>query len=87
MNFLLLWMQSLVGVTCVTIAKKTGIIRLQPIAVHHAKAWLPISILLVSVIYTGSKSLVSPIMLLALSFYTSENSNFSTYLPTQYSKT
>ncbi|KAG5645729.1 GDP-mannose transporter into the lumen of the Golgi [Asterophora parasitica] len=38
-------------------AKKTGIIKFRPFDTKDAKAWFPISALLVSVIYTGSKSL------------------------------
>jgi len=57
MNFLLLAMQSVVCVACVLIAKKVGVIRFRPFDLEDAKAWFPISFLLVSVIYTGSKSL------------------------------
>jgi GDP-mannose transporter len=59
MNFLLLCIQSLVCVACVATVKKAGIISFRTFDVHDAKAWFPISFLLVSVIYTGSKSLVS----------------------------
>lgn len=58
MNFMLLAMQSIVCVTCVLIAKNTGVIQFRPFDMKDAKAWFPISVLLVSVIYTGSKSLV-----------------------------
>jgi len=57
MNFLLLAMQSTVCVSCVLVAKKTGLIKFRPFDFRDAKAWFPISALLVSVIYTGSKSL------------------------------
>ncbi|KAF5383531.1 hypothetical protein D9615_003695 [Tricholomella constricta] len=57
MNFLLLAMQSTVCVSCVLAAKKTRLIRFRPFDFKDAKAWFPISALLVSVIYTGSKSL------------------------------
>jgi GDP-mannose transporter len=58
MNFLLLCIQSFVCVTCVAIVKKLGIISFRSFDWQDAKAWFPISFLLVSVIYTGSKSLV-----------------------------
>lgn len=59
MNFLLLCIQSIVCVTCVTLVKKFGVISFRAFDWQDAKAWFPISFLLVSVIYTGSKSLVS----------------------------
>jgi len=59
MNFLLLCIQSLVCVVCVATVKKVGIISFRAFDLQDAKAWFPISFLLVSVIYTGSKSLVS----------------------------
>ncbi|PPQ94643.1 hypothetical protein CVT25_009374 [Psilocybe cyanescens] len=57
MNFLLLCIQSLVCVACVVVVKKIGIISFRAFDWADAKAWFPISFLLVSVIYTGSKSL------------------------------
>ncbi|KAI0788824.1 GDP-mannose transporter [Abortiporus biennis] len=57
MNFLLLGIQSIVCVSCVFIVKKLGVISFRDFDVKDAKAWFPISFLLVSVIYTGSKSL------------------------------
>ncbi|KAF8159758.1 GDP-mannose transporter [Crassisporium funariophilum] len=57
MNFLLLCIQSCVCVACVATVKKIGIISFRPFDWQDAKAWFPISFLLVSVIYTGSKSL------------------------------
>ncbi|KAG6890300.1 GDP-mannose transporter into the lumen of the Golgi [Termitomyces sp. Mi166 len=57
MTFLLLAMQSIVCVLCVLAAKKAKLIQFRPFDVDDAKAWFPISALLVSVIYTGSKSL------------------------------
>ncbi|KAG2141341.1 hypothetical protein DEU56DRAFT_796348 [Suillus clintonianus] len=57
MTFLLLSMQSVVCVGCVIAAKKTGVISFRDFDVQDAKTWYPISCLLVSVIYTGSKSL------------------------------
>jgi GDP-mannose transporter len=40
-------------------AKKSSVISFRDFDIQDAKAWYPISCLLVSVIYTGSKSLVS----------------------------
>jgi GDP-mannose transporter len=57
MTFLLLSMQSIVCVACVFAAKKSGVISFRDFDMQDAKAWYPISCLLVSVIYTGSKSL------------------------------
>jgi hypothetical protein len=58
MNFLLLCIQSLVCVGCVYSVKKAKIISFREFDMKDAKAWFPISFALVSVIYTGSKSLV-----------------------------
>ncbi|KAH9975881.1 hypothetical protein BGW80DRAFT_1295072 [Lactifluus volemus] len=57
MNFLLLCIQSTVCVLCVMGVKRLGMISFRNLDVADAKAWFPISFLLVSVIYTGSKSL------------------------------
>lgn len=57
MTFLLLCIQSLVCVTCVGAVKQIGIISFRDFNTQDAKAWFPISFSLVSVIYTGSKSL------------------------------
>ncbi|KAI0349402.1 UDP-galactose transporter [Trametes cingulata] len=57
MNFLLLCMQSSVCVACVYTVKKLGIISFRDFDSKDAKTWFPISVLLVGVIYTGSKSL------------------------------
>jgi len=57
MNFLLLAIQSVVCVSCVLFFKKTGLINFREFDTGDAKRWFPISFLLVSVIYTGSKSL------------------------------
>jgi len=57
MNFLLLCIQSSVCCACVTVVKRFGIISFRDFDVQDAKQWFPISFLLVSVIYTGSKSL------------------------------
>lgn len=58
MNFLLLTIQSIVCVACVTVVKRAGVISFRAFDMQDVKAWYPISLLLVSVIYTGSKSLV-----------------------------
>lgn len=57
MTFLLLTIQSVVCVSLVFIAKKLGVIDFRDFDMKDAKVWFPISALLVSVIYTGSKSL------------------------------
>ncbi|KAF8196679.1 hypothetical protein K438DRAFT_1825386 [Mycena galopus ATCC 62051] len=57
MNFLLLCIQSAVCIACVVIVKKAGIITFRDFDMQDAKAWFPISFMLVTVIYTGSKSL------------------------------
>jgi len=57
MNFLLLTIQSVVCVLCVLFFKKIGMIKFREFDLGDAKRWFPISFLLVSVIYTGSKSL------------------------------
>lgn len=54
-----LLVQSLVGVTLVRIAKGMGLIQIRELNARDVKAWLPISTLLVFVIWTGSKALVS----------------------------
>lgn len=59
MTFLLLTIQSVVCCGSVYIVKKLGFISFRDFDMKDAKAWFPISALLVSVIYTGSKSLVS----------------------------
>ncbi|GAA6024990.1 hypothetical protein JCM10207_002104, partial [Rhodosporidiobolus poonsookiae] len=57
MNFLLLTIQSVVCVACVVTAKRLGVITFRDWDTQDARKWFPISFLLVSVIYTGSKSL------------------------------
>ncbi|KAL1943132.1 hypothetical protein VTO73DRAFT_4803 [Trametes versicolor] len=57
MNFLLLCMQSSVCVACVFTVKRLGIISFRDFDMKDAKVWWPISVMLVGVIYTGSKSL------------------------------
>ncbi|ORY21369.1 putative GDP-mannose transporter [Naematelia encephala] len=57
MTFLLLTIQSVVCVLCVWTVKRIGIITFRDFDWNDAKAWFPVSFLLVAVIYTGSKSL------------------------------
>ncbi|WOO81478.1 GDP-mannose transporter 1 [Vanrija pseudolonga] len=57
MTFLLLAIQSTVCVLAVVTVKRMGLITFRDFDVKDAKAWWPISALLVAVIYTGSKSL------------------------------
>ncbi|KAF7356812.1 UDP-galactose transporter [Mycena venus] len=57
MNFLLLCIQSMVCIGCVVLVKKAGIISFRDFDMQDAKAWFPVSFMLVTVIYTGSKSL------------------------------
>lgn len=59
MNFFLLFIQSAVCVACVWMSKAAGLISFRDFDTGDAKKWFPISFLLVLVIYTGSKSLVS----------------------------
>ena len=59
MTFFLLSLQSIVCSACVIAFKKMGIISFRNFDVQDARAWFPVSTLLVIVIYTGSKSLVS----------------------------
>lgn len=57
MTFLLLCIQSIICVACVAFVKTLGLISFRAFDIEDAKTWFPISALLVSVIYTGSKSL------------------------------
>ncbi|KIY52921.1 UDP-galactose transporter [Fistulina hepatica ATCC 64428] len=57
MTFLLLCMQSVVCSAVVYLCKRFGVISIRDFDVQDARAWAPISFLLVWVIYTGSKSL------------------------------
>jgi hypothetical protein len=63
MNFLLLAIQSIVSVLAVFTAKRAGVITFRDWDTNDAKIWFPISALLVTVIYTGSKSLVRSVCL------------------------
>jgi len=57
MTFLLLCIQSSVCAASVAAVKQIGLISFRDFDMIDAKAWFPISFMLVSVIYTGSKSL------------------------------
>lgn len=57
MNLLVLLIQSTVGVTCVWIAERAGLIQLRGLNAKDAWNWMPLSIMLVFVIWTGSKAL------------------------------
>nr|ADE10074.1 DUF6 [Tremella fuciformis] len=57
MTFLLLAIQSAVCVLAVWSVKRAGVITFRDFDKNDAKAWWPISSLLVAVIYTGSKAL------------------------------
>lgn len=59
LNLLVLLIQCLVGVILVKVGQKFGLLNLREWNTKDAKAWLPISTLLVFVIWTGSKALVS----------------------------
>jgi multidrug transporter EmrE-like cation transporter len=57
MNFLLLTIQSAVCVGAVYAARAMGVFTFRDFNMPDAKAWFPVSALLVAVIYSGSKSL------------------------------
>ncbi|SNX82408.1 probable VRG4 - Golgi GDP-mannose transporter [Melanopsichium pennsylvanicum] len=57
MNLLVLLIQSTVGVTCVMIAERFGLIQLRGLNKKDAWNWMPLSTMLVFVIWTGSKAL------------------------------
>jgi len=57
-NFLYLAIQAMVGTGAITACKQFGLIKaLAPFESERAKKWFPISVLLVSMIYTGAKAL------------------------------
>ena|SRR6266436_140156 len=58
MTCLLLAIQSMVCIAVVRMTKAIGVIEFQDFDMTAAKKWFPISFMLASVIYTGSKSLV-----------------------------
>lgn len=57
MNLLVLLIQSTVGVTCVVIAERAGLIQLRGLNSRDVWDWMPLSTMLVFVIWTGSKAL------------------------------
>lgn len=57
MNFFLLMMQSLVSVIFLRICKSLHLVKYRPLNRKDALSWLPVSLLLIAMIYTGSKSL------------------------------
>ncbi|KAG9246383.1 GDP-mannose transporter [Calycina marina] len=58
LNFFYLAIQSVVCIAAIMICKQAGMIKnLSPFDVKKAKTWFPISLLLVGMIYTGSKAL------------------------------
>ncbi|KAF9954747.1 GDP-mannose transporter into the lumen of the Golgi [Mortierella alpina] len=57
MNFLLLTIQALTAVVMLWVFKKFGLISYRKLDTSEAKKWFPISLALVAMIYTGSKSL------------------------------
>ncbi|KAL8280192.1 hypothetical protein RQP46_007522 [Phenoliferia psychrophenolica] len=57
MNFLFLAIQSTVCASCIFVAKWTGLIAFRGLGWNAAQEWVPISLVLVTVIYTSSKSL------------------------------
>lgn len=57
MNLLVLLIQSTVGVTCVYAAERMGLIQLRGLNSKDAWNWMPLSTMLVFVIWTGSKAL------------------------------
>lgn len=57
MNLLVLLIQSTVGVVCVKIAEGAGLIQLRGLNSRDAWNWMPLSTMLVFVIWTGSKAL------------------------------
>lgn len=57
MNLLVLLIQSTVGCVCVVIAERAGLIQLRGLNKRDAWNWMPLSTMLVFVIWTGSKAL------------------------------
>ncbi|KAF9426085.1 GDP-mannose transporter into the lumen of the Golgi [Podila epigama] len=57
MNFLLLTIQAVVAILLLALFKKLGLISYRKVDKDEAKEWFPISLALVAMIYTGSKSL------------------------------
>ncbi|KAG0300435.1 GDP-mannose transporter into the lumen of the Golgi [Dissophora globulifera] len=57
MNFLLLSIQGIVAIALLWVFKKAGLISYRKLDRDEARQWFPISLTLVAMIYTGSKSL------------------------------
>ena len=57
MNLLVLLIQSTVGVACVVAAERAGLIQLRGLNSRDVWNWMPLSTMLVFVIWTGSKAL------------------------------
>ncbi|KAF9435958.1 GDP-mannose transporter into the lumen of the Golgi [Entomortierella beljakovae] len=57
MNFLLLSIQAVVAVVLLFVFKKSGLITYRRLDIDEARKWFPISLSLVAMIYSGSKSL------------------------------
>ncbi|KAF9361474.1 GDP-mannose transporter into the lumen of the Golgi [Mortierella sp. AD094] len=57
MNFLLLSIQAVVALVLLSVFKKIGLITYRRLDTEEAKKWFPISLSLVAMIYSGSKSL------------------------------
>ncbi|RVX71008.1 GDP-mannose transporter [Exophiala mesophila] len=57
LNFLLLAVQSIVCVVAIQSCKSAGIITYRDFKTDEARKWFPISLLLIGMIYTGTKSL------------------------------
>ncbi|KAJ5081380.1 hypothetical protein NUU61_009644 [Penicillium alfredii] len=57
LNFLLLCVQSLVCITAIQSCKSMGFITYRDFSADEARKWFPITLLLIGMIYTGSKAL------------------------------
>ncbi|KAJ5888909.1 GDP-mannose transporter [Penicillium taxi] len=57
LNFLLLMVQSLVCIAAIQTCKSMGLITYRDFSADEAKKWFPITLLLIGMIYTGSKAL------------------------------
>ncbi|KAI5457916.1 hypothetical protein BGZ63DRAFT_363818 [Mariannaea sp. PMI_226] len=58
LNFFYLAVQAIVCIATITVCKQAGLIKsLAPFETERAKKWFPVSLLLVGMIYTGTKSL------------------------------
>ncbi|OJJ48788.1 hypothetical protein ASPZODRAFT_129098 [Penicilliopsis zonata CBS 506.65] len=57
LNFFLLCVQSIVCVVTIQVCKSSGLITYRDFSSDEAKKWFPITLLLIGMIYTGSKAL------------------------------